>query len=222
MNDIIKLDARLGAVADFVDGNFLIDVGTDHANLPIFLCQTKKISRAVASDINRGPLERAEKNISLHGLDDKIETVLSDGLTKLEDYRPTDIAIAGMGGILIKNIIDLSDTARRAHLILQPMSHAHILRGYLISHGFKIKDEALAEDASKAYQIISAVYTGENTNYTDAELYIGRKNVDNRDKYPQVFSKHLGKLIDTFSKKVRGGEKSAEPLYNEFIKLSKL
>ena len=221
MKDKISLDDRLAAVAGFVEGEFLIDVGTDHANLPIFLCQTKKIKRAVASDINEGPLDRAKKNICAHGLQEKIETVLSDGLTALESYIPTDIAVAGMGGILIKDIISSSEIARRAHLILQPMSHAHILREYLTLHGFSIKDETLAEDAGKVYQIISAVYTGTNDVYTDAELYIGKKNIENREKYPAEFLKHVKKLTETFSKKVNGGDDGARSLYNEFLNFLK-
>ena len=202
MNATIKLDARLFAVAEFVGGDFLCDVGTDHANLPIYLCQTGRIAGAVASDINEGPLARAEKNVRAHGLSDRIKTVLSDGLTALSSYSPTDIAIAGMGGILIKDILSASDTAKTAHLVLQPMSHAQILREYLLVSGYEISDEALAEEGGKIYQIISARYTGKAEKYTEAELYVGRKNIENRGKYPELFGKHLNKLIDTFSIKV--------------------
>ena len=217
--NIVKLDARLMTAARFVEGDFLCDVGTDHASLPIYLCQTGRIRRAVASDINAGPLARAEKNVRLCGLSDVIETVLSDGLRSLEKYAPTDISIAGMGGILIKDILSASETAKTAHLILQPMSHAHILRGYLLGAGYEICDEALAEDDGKIYQIISARHTGKTEPYTEAELYVGKKNVEKRDVFPELFSKHIEKLIDTFSKKVNGGDASAEALYTEFLKL---
>ena len=102
-----KIDARLLAVASLVsDGAYLADVGTDHAYLPIYLAEQGKISRAVASDIHKGPLESAEKNIREAGFSDRIHTVLTDGLQGLEPYPVTDIVIAGMGGLMIKGILE--------------------------------------------------------------------------------------------------------------------
>ena len=76
-----KIDARLLAVADLVsDGAYLADVGTDHAYLPLYLAELGKLSGAVASDIHKGPLESAEKNIREAGFSDLICTVLTDGL----------------------------------------------------------------------------------------------------------------------------------------------
>lgn len=220
MNTIRTPDARLAAVGANVRGDFIYDIGTDHAILPIYLCSVGKISRAVASDINRGPLLRAEKNISDAGFSDRIKTVLSDGLEKLEDEQPTDIVIAGMGGILIRDIIEKSTVARTAHLVLQPMSHAHILRGYLTENGYEITAETLARDGDKVYQIISADHTGKNGDYSEIERYLGRLNIENRDKHPELFSLLLQKNIDTFSKKVAGGDLSSVGLYNEFLSLT--
>lgn len=162
MPNFQKPDPRLSAAAELVRGDFIIDVGTDHAILPVYLCLSGKISRAIASDINRGPLERAEKNIAENGLSDMIEPVLTPGLCGLDDRSPTDIVIAGMGGIMIKDIISPSEVAKRAHLILQPMTHAHILRGYLIENGFDICEERLARADGRVYVIISAQYSGKN------------------------------------------------------------
>ena len=43
-------------------GSIVADIGTDHAYVPIFLMETGQIAGAVAMDVNRGPLERAEEN----------------------------------------------------------------------------------------------------------------------------------------------------------------
>ena len=56
----MQLSKRLSAVAEFVTpGGCLVDVGTDHGYVPIALLEQKKISSAIAMDVNRGPLERA-------------------------------------------------------------------------------------------------------------------------------------------------------------------
>ena len=81
----MQLSKRLRAVADLVpDGAVLADVGTDHAYIPIALVEEGKIPQALAMDINQGPLMRAEENIQSHGLKEKIETRLSDGLEKMK------------------------------------------------------------------------------------------------------------------------------------------
>ena len=66
------LNSRLLACANFVQGNFICDVGTDHAFLPIYLVQNRIAERAVASDVRKGPLQAAEQNILKAGLSDKL------------------------------------------------------------------------------------------------------------------------------------------------------
>ena len=78
---MIKLSKRLSTVASFVrNGVIVADVGTDHAYLPIYLVQSKKAMKAIATDINEGPLSRARENILQNGLENEILTYISDGL----------------------------------------------------------------------------------------------------------------------------------------------
>ena len=72
---MIKLSKRLLAAASLVtEGNILADVGTDHGYVPIYLLEQKKIPRAIAMDINKGPLQRAQEHIRLYEMGDYIET----------------------------------------------------------------------------------------------------------------------------------------------------
>ena len=51
----MQLSKRLSAVAEFVTpGGCLVDVGTDHGYVPIALLEQKKISSAIAMDVNTG------------------------------------------------------------------------------------------------------------------------------------------------------------------------
>lgn len=159
--------------------DFVADVGTDHAYLPIYLCLSGRIRGAVASDINQGPVERARENIDKYSLGEKITVVRADGLYGIDAYSPDMIMILGMGGELIARIIGDAQYTRNENvrLCMQPMTHPEILREFLLSNGYSIIDEALAEE-EKIYQLIVAKYTGRTESYTDAELLLGRLNAE--------------------------------------------
>lgn len=159
-------------------GAVVADVGTDHAYLPIYLCQTERAAGGVASDINQGPLERAALHIGGAGLSDRIATVLCDGLAAIESYAPTDILVLGMGGELIARILSDAPWLKREgiRLILQPMTHPEEVRRFLSENGFSITEERIVEE-DKLYQIIGADYTGELRSLSEAECLLGRINI---------------------------------------------
>ena len=62
MRPLFQLGPRLALCASLVrEGSTLCDVGTDHGYLPIWLLKTGKIPKALACDINPGPLEAARR-----------------------------------------------------------------------------------------------------------------------------------------------------------------
>ncbi|MCD8397951.1 MAG: class I SAM-dependent methyltransferase [Lachnospiraceae bacterium] len=103
----MQLSKRLAAVADMVTpGLVLADIGTDHAYIPIYLVERQRIPRAIAADVNRGPLARASAHIREHALENEIETRLSDGLAEFSPGEAQSIVIAGMGGALTIRILE--------------------------------------------------------------------------------------------------------------------
>ena len=172
----VRLDPRLEAAASFVRrGSVLADVGTDHAYLPVHLL-TEGIARfALAADVNRGPLGRA------------------DGLVGAEPERDgvTDIAVCGMGGELIARIVGASDYTKKpgVRLILQPMSSPAELRTFLAENGYRILDERLAESAGKIYACLLAEYDGEARAFTPAELLLGRANIEKMEPLFPAFAR---------------------------------
>lgn len=214
-----KLDARLSAVADCVRHDaYLADVGTDHAYLPVFLAETGKIRRAIASDIHKGPLERAEKNIRAAGLEDRILTILTDGLHGIESYPITDIAIAGMGGLMIAGILEAAPFVRerRPHLILQPMQNAPELRAYLAENGFAIHREKQLIADGKYYQILCAAYDGVKRQFSACELLLGQYNIEHKKENRDVFSafckRHIALLTEKIHGRALGGQNTDEEL----------
>ncbi len=203
MKETPKLSLRLASAAEMVRaGAVVADVGTDHAYLPIYLCATGCAARAVASDVNEGPIARARENICAWGLSDRIDTLLCDGLCGIEPYAPTDILILGMGGELIVRILSeapfLKDGSRR--LILQPMTHPEAVRAYLGSEGYTIVDERLIKE-EKIYQIICAEYTGAREEYSALEALVGKKNLAGRTA---VTCELVARWRAVFAERMRG------------------
>ena len=173
---MINIDDRLKLCAEFVSGNGIaVDVGTDHAYLAVYLISNEICEKAIACDLRKGPLESARKHISNEGFEDKIETILSDGLEKISPDNVSDIIIAGMGGELIARIISKAEwvSENKVNLILQPMTKAHDLRKFLFENGFKIKDEKAVKSEQFIYSVINAEYSDEPISYEAFELYCG-------------------------------------------------
>lgn len=209
-----SISTRLALASSFVrQGALLADVGTDHAHLPIYLVKSGKIAAAVAADIAKGPLLRAEQNVRLHGLSGAITTVLSDGLKNVMGYHPTDITICGMGGETVMQIISdcpaVKDPAIR--LICQPQSVIPEFREFILREGFNIIDEGICYDRGKFYVCICAEFDGVSRKYSPVELILGQKNIEKADKILSDYAKHVYNAL----KKKRDGLKSADLPYGD-------
>ncbi len=158
------LSCRLKAIADMVPpGMCVYDVGCDHAFLSIYLVKNGGAVRAVASDVNPGPLKAAAEHIAEEGLEDRITTVLSDGLHNIEaPDRPAVLIIAGMGGPLILDILRESPEVVSAfeQIIISPQSRIVDVRAAVPELGLRIADEAMVRDADKYYTIIRLIHGG--------------------------------------------------------------
>ena len=206
-----SLDKRLLSVASFVrEGAFVCDIGTDHAYLPVYLVLIGRATRALASDINKGPVERAKNSVSKYGVSDKIDVILSAGLDGAADYPVTDIIIAGMGGELIASILEDAKWTQneKYRLILQPMTHPEILREYLVDNGFEIKDEDIvSEKDGKIYQIICAEFGEPQNDYTADELLLGRHNIRKGGKDFSLLCERTRKInLDIKTAKEKAGQ----------------
>lgn len=197
----IKLDSRLSAVAAFVRKNSVVaDIGTDHAYLLAYLLQEGIISKAIAADLRQGPLDNAKKTLIECGQLENVSLVLSDGLDKLKSGDCNDIVIAGMGGILIKDILERTPWvySEGIRIIAQPMSHAEVLRRFFAEKGFRILREAAASDARHNYCIILAEYDGKRRECEDWYAYTGEL-LKNRDTESRAY---INKVAFTLNKKL--------------------
>jgi len=152
------ISKRLELVASFVpQGAILLDVGSDHAYLPIELVERGQIKNAIAGEVVEGPYQSAVKNVEAHGLKEKIQVRLANGLAAFEEADQVSvITIAGMGGRLIARILEegLDKLANVERLILQPNNREDDLRIWLQENGFQIVAESILEEAGKFYEIL--------------------------------------------------------------------
>ncbi|KOY73073.1 tRNA (adenine(22)-N(1))-methyltransferase [Apilactobacillus kunkeei] len=175
--DANKLSQRLKVVADFVPQNSRVaDIGSDHAYLPVYLMKQKQIEFGIASEVAKGPLDNAIQEIKAEGLSDRIDTRLADGLLSVQPEDKIDcVTIAGMGGTLIKNILEngKSHLSGNELLILQPNVGEDRLRIWLMNNQYEISDETILREDGHTYEIIVAKKTDETVKYTEQEIKFG-------------------------------------------------
>lgn len=156
----------------------VFDTGSDHAFIPIYLVKNEICEKAIASDINRGPMDVAFKNIKKFGLVGQVAVSLCYGI---ENASGCDcIVVAGMGGQLIVDILERhGGIAKKAsQLILQPMNAPEKLRKYLWDNGYSIYRENLCSEKHKVYNVICTRHTGVNTEHKEYELHSSRYLVE--------------------------------------------
>lgn len=156
----MQLSLRLSAIAEMVtEGNRLVDVGCDHGYLPVYLVLNKKIPGAIAMDVRKGPLSRAQENIAQYGLEKYIETRLSDGLAALKPGEGDTLVIAGMGGPLMERILKDGEPQWESfsELVLQPQSDIPRFRRFIRRQGWEIVEEDIVLEDGKFYPMMRAV-----------------------------------------------------------------
>ena len=177
------------------EGNRLADIGTDHAYIPIYLCEKKRISYAIAIDRNPGPLKRAREHILEAGLSAYIEVRLSNGTARLEPGEADTLLLAGMGGLLMERILGERDEvlSEAKELVLQPQSDIADLRQWLHMKGWEIVCEDIVFEGGKYYPMMKAVQ-GPYRSYTIQEYHYGR--FDLQQSLP-VLEKYIEKHLRT-------------------------
>ena len=185
----VAVRERLKSVKSLVPhGTRLLDVGSDHAALPISLFSGNMITGAVISDINEKPLQRAKNEAAKTVFFDKCTFVLSDGFDRIDPDSFDVAAICGMGGTLISSMIErgISDgRLKKEHvLIVQPMTDIYVVRKCLWDNGYRITDEIFsvegkydsdpAKNRARPYGVIKAEYSGIKCGYSVSDLFFGK------------------------------------------------
>jgi tRNA (adenine22-N1)-methyltransferase len=195
--------------------DIIADIGTDHAYLPIYLISSGQIKYALACDIRLGPLQAAVKNIRKYGLEDCIELLHGPGLVPLNGRICDTIVIAGMGGLMIRQILEEGSEYVKAvkNIILQPMDHHPELRKFLHENGYLVLDEVTIDEGHLTYLGILCTY-GEGETESIEELQyltgwvLGKKGGEDAIRY-------YNRLIKKVSKKAIALKLKSKPDIDE-------
>ena len=184
----------------------LIDIGTDHAYLPIVAIRNGFYQSGIAADIRPGPLAVAARNIRRFGLEKSITTALSDGLAAFSSKDGDVVVMAGLGGL---EMIDILDRAphRWPILVLQPQKSAPFLRRYLSDSGYQLTREVLCIDDRRLYLGMVAQITDRPVTDDRVSHYLGPCLL--KDK-PALYRPWLEKVKVQVRHEMRRGEDMAD------------
>ncbi len=184
--DYTSLSKRLNRVGELVpEGAVLADIGSDHAYLPAYLIINKRIKSAIAGEVVEGPFQSAKRLITELGLTSSIQVRKGDGLDVLKSSDHVDaISICGMGGSLIKDILDRglknNHLSGKEVLLLQPNVGEKALRTWLDKHSYKIEIEDIIYENDKTYEIIVAQKKESYDMLSETELVFGPMLLKNK------------------------------------------
>lgn len=175
-NKKVNICKRLLQCANMVTlRNRIVDVGTDHAYLPIYLVLQNKVTHAIACDLRTEPLSMAKSNIKLFGLENSVQTRISDGLKNINQDETDTVIIAGMGGNLISKILQECtwENKNEKEFILQPMKYENVLRVFLAKQGYQIEQEIAVKCLGKIYTVLKAKFTANPYPLSPVQIYTG-------------------------------------------------
>lgn len=220
----MKISNRLYKIYEQVSsGDAVADIGTDHGYVPILLLKNNISPSVILSDISDKSLSKAASNCILQGLGDdvRIKFRVGDGLKSIMHAEVDEIILAGIGGLLICNILedDLEKTHSFKKIIMQPRNNNGALRYWLLTHGFKIDREVLSEEGKFICEIIVASPRCKNKFDTLNELTPNANMLsadDIRWKYPPsltncdqaLLCKKIGWKIGSLNAEIKNLKKS--------------
>jgi tRNA (adenine22-N1)-methyltransferase len=225
----MNISTRLRTIANMVDKcNTVADIGTDHAYLPIYLIKNGICEEAIASDINKGPVERAVDNVKREGLDSKICCKLGAGFSTLKPFEVDCAIIAGMGGNLIRDIIEDEKEVFKSlnYAILQPVQNPEVLRRYLYESGYDILNEELCIDEGKYYEIIKVKYNEKPRELEDIYYEVGERLVEKKHPLLKTYIEHkldkYNNIIKYISEDTELAEKRKQDISDKIKRLEGL
>ncbi|WP_214778263.1 class I SAM-dependent methyltransferase [Exiguobacterium sp. s22] len=218
MQERVMLDRRLKQVVDYIPkGSVLADIGSDHAYVPCYAYQHGIIEKGIAGEVNVGPMEAAKAQVDLIGARDVIDVRLGDGLAVLGEDEATCISICGMGGSLIRSILEAGKEKLGAveRLILQPNVDGQHVRSWLLANGYVLIEESIVEENDKVYEILvgekgSETIYSEEPNEQSWQLLFGPYLVQERsDAFKLKWSREADKLDYVLGQMAEGNQSDA-------------
>ncbi|MDE7105696.1 MAG: class I SAM-dependent methyltransferase, partial [Anaeroplasmataceae bacterium] len=187
---------RVKRIASFCEGSKVVcDIGCDHAYALVYAIKEYGVEQGLALDIAEGPLFNAKKTIEEYHLDKQIKTILSDGFDAIESNQFDTAILAGMGGILMCDILKRAlPKIKNKKLIIEANSDTYRIRRLLSSNHFSIVAEDALYDHGKYYEIL--VFEQGESSYDRIDITYGPYL---RKEKPEAFIKYYQKKLELLS-----------------------
>lgn len=208
----MKITKRLEYIANLVDeGKSVIDIGTDHGLVPLYLAKNEISKDILATDISKKSLQKLEDKID-ENLKKIIKTKVCDGLDKVEVKENQIAIIAGMGAVTIIEILNknIEKVRKLDYVICEGNIGNEKLRKFLNENNFYIDKDFLIKDGRKHYDIIR-FKNGKDRKLSLGEIYFGKFIYQNfnpllKKRLEQIYRKNLKfkESIEKFSENKEG------------------
>ena len=190
------------------------DIGTDHGYALISLLKENRIKSGIASDNKKKPLEKARRNATAEGVMDSITFRRGNGLETLTPGEVNGVIIAGMGGQLIKEILEgsLEIVKSLDFVLLQPAQNPEVLREYLYTGPYKVIDEDVIKEDRRFYEYMLMRFDdGEiKEDYENISFRVGdilpKKNHPLIHEFIDYKIRQLGEIVDKIKPASKYGE----------------
>lgn len=178
----------------------LADIGTDHGYVPLIALEKGICNKAIACDINKDPLDKAKLNAILEGIGDELDFRLGGGFEPLKAGEVNEVVIAGMGGNLIRDILeaDLEKVKSVDYLVLVPAQNPEVLREYLYNNNYEIIKEDLCFDEGIYYELFKVRYAEGHATELDS-IYYEVSPMLLRSKHP-LMKEYLQFKVDEYNR----------------------
>ncbi len=207
----VPISKRLLTAANMVDkGAKVADIGCDHGYLGIYLLQNGQASFVYASDLREGPLNAARRNAEKFCVGQQMEFVCADGFTGIDPNKVDTLICCGMGGDLIRKMVEKSPWVRdgKYTLILQPQAGQAEFRKWLAGGGFSILEEQPVFDDRFVYAAMKIRYTGDCTVLSPGQSYVTEQMLSCSS---EDLPKYLERVLDSLEKSITGMTMSKNP-----------
>ena len=180
---------RIKFIASLIDASDkVLDVGTDHALLPIYLVKNNITKVADGSDISSVVLENAKNNLIKYKMDSIINLFCSDGIKSVDINKYNTLVITGMGFHTIKDILDNGNLDGINKMIIQSNNNHEEFRKYINSINYKIISDYYIFDKGKWY-LVSLISKGKQM-LSGIEYVCGLYNINNKEYYKYIIKKY--------------------------------
>lgn len=181
-------NGRLETVQSLIaKANVIADVGCDHGLVAEYCAEHGLAKRVIASDVSMTCLNKAKSRL---GDNETVSFICCDGI----DYECDEAIIAGMGGMLICDILHRAK-AKPATLVLCPHRDYSAVRKTLLELGYGFDHDIAVCDRGKYYFVMRAILGGGTRELDELQMLFGM----DCGKKDATLAAWLKKLYNTYA-----------------------